>query len=245
MVEDPFYRRFFPGLHSDATTAYYRTLKRYLPKEGRVLDLGCGAHRRLAGFHVGRREVWGTDFRAHPRLTRPEWFRPLAARGGIPFPSDHFHLVGCSWVLEHVAAPRSFLAEVRRVLRPGGWFVALTPNGGHYVTWLSRLLGLVPHRVTQAVVQRLYGRPPHDTFPTYYRLNDVRQLRRRSRAAGLLLAEVAGFPNPEYFAFWEPLRRAAVVTDWLLEHWRPGLGRLYWVATFHKPLTPAPRHRVA
>jgi SAM-dependent methyltransferase len=245
MVADPFYRRFFPDLPSDATTAYYRTLKRHLPKEGRVLDLGCGAHRRLAGFRVGRREVWGTDFTTHPRLEHADWFRPLGPGGTIPFPDAFFDTVACSWVLEHVAAPRTFLAEVRRVLRPGGWFVALTPNGGHYVTWLSRLLGLVPHGVTQRVVRRLYGRPPHDTFQTYYRLNTVYRMRSAARRAGLDVAEVAGFPNPEYFAFWPPLRRAAIVTDWLLERWRPGLGRLYWVATLHRPLSPAPQTRAA
>jgi SAM-dependent methyltransferase len=245
VVRDPFFARFFPGLHSDATTAYHRTLKRLLPAEGRVLDLGCGNNRRFSGHHTARREVWGTDFRPHPQLVYPERFRPLNPDGSIPFPADFFHLVGCSWVLEHVAAPRAFLAEVRRVLRPGGRFLALTPNGGHYVTWLSRLLGLVPHEVTQAVVEHLYDRPPHDTFPAYYRLNTVRQLRRGARAAGLRVAEVAGFPNPEYFAFCEPLRRAAVVADWLLDQWRPGLGRLYWVATLSKPDHPADQCRAA
>ena len=91
----------------------------------------------------------------------------------------------------------------------------------------------------------LYGRPPHDTFPTWYRLNTAAQLRRRGRAAGLRLVELAGFPNPEYFAFWPPLRRAAVVADWLLDRWRPGLGRLYWVATLERPLTPASLPRAA
>jgi SAM-dependent methyltransferase len=245
VVEDAFFARFFPDLNSDATTAYYRTLKRHLSADAKVLDLGCGDNRRLSGYRIGRREVWGTDFQAHPGLVHGDWFRPLTPEGRIPFPENFFHLVGCSWVLEHVAAPRGFLAEVRRVLRPGGRLVALTPNGGHYVTWLSRLLGLVPHEVTQAVVARLYGRPPRDTFPAHYRLNTVRQLRRGARAAGLHVDEVAGFPNPEYFAFWEPLRRAAVVADWLLEQGRPGLGRLYWVATLHKPVEAADVVRAA
>jgi SAM-dependent methyltransferase len=235
VVEDPFFARFFPELNSDAITGYRRTVRRYLPETGKILDLGCGNNRWLAPYHTGPREVWGTDFHAHPQLVRPEWFRLLPPDGRIPFAAAAFDVVASSWVLEHVPAPRPFLVEVQRVLRPGGWFVALTPNGGHYVTWLSRLLGLVPHQVTQTVVERLYGRPPHDTFPTFYRLNTIRQLRRRVRGTGLDVAAIAGYPNPEYFAFWEPLRRAAILTDWVLDHWRPGLGRLYWVMTLHKP----------
>jgi hypothetical protein len=117
----------------------------------------------------------------------------------------------------------------------GGWFVALTINAAHYVTLLTRLLGLLPHAMTQRLVRRLYGRAAHDTFPTYYRLNTRGRLRRAAGRAGLRLGEVRRFANADYFSFAPALYRSAVVLDWLLEKAGTDLGRLYLVVTLHKP----------
>jgi SAM-dependent methyltransferase len=234
VVQDPFFTRFFTDTGWDAIAAYHVELQSRLPQAGRVLDLGCGSNAQLAPYRTPRREVWGVDFHPHPRLEHGAWFRSLAPDGGIPFPARTFDVVACSWVLEHVAAPARFLHEVSRVLRPGGCLVALTPHGVHYAACMIRLLDLLPHSITQGLVRLLYGRPQHDTFPTQYRLNTLAQLRRAARAAGMGITAVARYPNQGYFSFWEPLRRAAIVTDWALDRLRPGLGRLYLVATLHK-----------
>jgi SAM-dependent methyltransferase len=230
---DALYWRFFPH-DGDALVGYHRALQSRLRETGRVLDLGCGDNRELADYRVAGREVWGTDFQTHPDLAHPEWFRPLRADGTAPFPSEAFDLIAGCWVLEHVEEPVRFLAEVRRLLRPGGAFVAVTVNAAHYVTWIKRFFSLLPHRVTQELVQRLYGRPQHDTFPTRYRLNTPNQMHRAARRAGLRVAEIVPFANPDYFSFSPLLRRCALMTDWALEFLGGGLGRLYLVATFEK-----------
>jgi len=48
----------------------------------------------------------------------------------IPFPDDSFGAIYCSHVLEHVPDDRSALAELYRVLRPGGWAVLQVPIMG-------------------------------------------------------------------------------------------------------------------
>lgn len=231
---DTFFRRFFPH-DGDATLGYHRALAARLGDARAVLDFGCGDNTDLAPYAAAGRDVWGADFQAHPRLARPERFRLLAADGAAPFPDASFDLIGARWVLEHVREPAAFLAEVRRLLRPGGHFVALTINAAHYVTGLTRLVGLLPHAVTQRLVRRLYGRPCHDTFPTWYRMNTGPQLRRQGRRAGLQLAGLTRFANADYFSFAPRLRRAAIVLDWLLERAGTDLGRLYLVVTFRKP----------
>ncbi len=237
MTKHPFFLRLFPN-EVKAHKAYHRQVQTFLPAKGKVLDLGCGDHAELAEYRSREREVWGTDFQCHPRLEYPQWFRLLGPDGAIPFATQSFDLVAASWVLEHVEEPAHFLSEVSRVLRPGGWFVALTVNGEHYVSLLARLLGWLPLEWTQLLVRCFYGRPGHDTFRTHYRLNTARLLQRAANASGLELTRLSRHVNPTYFGrMW----RLAVLVDWLLEGIRPGLGRIYLVATFQKPAATARR----
>jgi SAM-dependent methyltransferase len=43
-------------------------------------------------------------------------------------PSDSYDGVVCVEVIEHVAEADAFMAQVARVIKPGGWFYATTPN---------------------------------------------------------------------------------------------------------------------
>jgi SAM-dependent methyltransferase len=234
--------RLFPrDLHH--MDGFHQQVQRSLPARGKVLDLGCGANIELASYRTRQREVWGVDFQAHPRLLYPEWFRLLSAEGVIPFPDGSFDLVTSIWVLEHVRRPGEFLAEVARVLRPRGHFIAHTISGSHYVTWLRRLIGLLPHRFNQRLVQKLYGRASHDTFPAYYRLNRRRQVERACKAAGLELVQLDRYADPGYFRFSKMLRGSAVVLDRLLEWIAGGWGRIYFTATIGKPKTGGGRQR--
>lgn len=80
----------------------------------------------------------------------------------IPLPDSSFDAVFCNHLLEHVADDRAALGELRRILRPGGWGVALAPvDYGRATTFeddsitdpdeRTRLFGQYDHR-------RLYGR---------------------------------------------------------------------------------------
>jgi 2-polyprenyl-3-methyl-5-hydroxy-6-metoxy-1,4-benzoquinol methylase len=231
---DRFFARFFPH-DGDAEYTHHVAIRARLAAGRRLLDLGCGRNADLDVFRREGKEVWGVDFQLHPQLVAPEWFRPLAPGGGVPFPDGYFDLVACRWVLEHVASAAAFLGEVRRLLRPGGWLVALTVNAAHYVSVVSRLAGVLPHDLKQRLALRLYHRPSHDTFPTFYRLNTAARLRREAAGAGLQLAEVSRLANPDYFGFAPLLRKTAVVADYLLEKLAPGLGKLYFVAALQRP----------
>lgn len=62
----------------------------------------------------------------------------------LPFPDDSFDAVLCYDVLEHVADPEKTLAEVYRVLKPGGVFLTVFPpyfhpKGAHLEGYVSRL----------------------------------------------------------------------------------------------------------
>jgi SAM-dependent methyltransferase len=242
-VSDEFLRRVFPSdVHHVA--GLHEAIRERLPKQGRILDLGCGINADLETYRTPQREVWGTDFQAHPELRHADWFRLLEKGGRIPFPDGHFDLIVAVMVLEHVADPRSFFHEVSRVLKPGGCFIGHTISGTHYVTFIRRLIGLLPHSVNQRLVKRLYGRDEVDTFPAFYRLNTEGRLRRFALDGGMEVETMRRYADPGYFRFAKPLELAAIAADRLLDSLGRGWGRLYFTATIRK-LRPAHTSRCA
>ena len=80
----------------------------------RLLDVGCGEMPYLALFQPHVREVVGLDAVPNPLASL---VGPIEA---IPAPDASFDVVLCAQVLEHVDDPARGVAELHRVLRPGG-----------------------------------------------------------------------------------------------------------------------------
>jgi SAM-dependent methyltransferase len=229
-----FFQRWFPD-EINHWDGFLQFIDQKAPRTGRLLDLGCGSNQLLQHLRTPQREAWGIDFAAHPQLQHPEWFRLMGADNSIPFADDTFDLVCSHMVMEHVVSPQSFLREIARVLKPGGWYIGESIHARHYVTWIRRLFDLVPHTWVQALVRRLYGRAEHDTFPTCYRMNSRRVLVRFAKDAQLDLVEWRGYVSAGYFAFAPRLYRGAVVADWCVENVMPGFGQLYFTVLLRKP----------
>ena len=52
-----------------------------------------------------------------------------AERDRFPYPDEHFDTVLCCELIEHLPSdPMHMMAEVNRILKPGGHFVITTPN---------------------------------------------------------------------------------------------------------------------
>ncbi len=99
---------------------------------GRLLEVGCGNGDLLAGVRDLGWEVEGVDF--DPGAVAAARRRGLAVREGdlasCGFPAGTFDAVVMVHVIEHVPDPRATMAEARRVLKPGGRMVLVTPNPG-------------------------------------------------------------------------------------------------------------------
>jgi SAM-dependent methyltransferase len=113
-------------------------------------------------------------------LTNPALDEAHVVALGAPLPFDDagFDLVVADHVLEHVDAEQApeVAQELLRVLRPGGWLAARTPNKWGMIGIGARV---VPNRLHAGVVDRLQpGRNAGDVFPVRYRMNTRKDLHR-------------------------------------------------------------------
>jgi SAM-dependent methyltransferase len=214
--------------------AYKEIVKAHLPQSRRILDLGCGDNSILSGYRSADREIWGVDFAIHPNLRDAEWFSKLDDNGTIPFPDAAFDLVVCISVLEHVKDGHAFFREVARVLRPSGRFIGHSISGSHYVTWIRRAFGLLPHSFNQFTVKKLYGRDEFDTFPAFYRLNRQSKIDRAAQSAGLARTCLRRYPDQGYFSICPSLKPVATIVDGALAKISPSWGCLYFTVVLKK-----------
>jgi hypothetical protein len=70
-------------------------------------------------------------------------------------------------------------------------------------------------------------------------------LRRQARRVGLAVEQYLPVANADYFQFCPPLRRVAIVLDWLLERAGSPLGKLYFVVTLRKPVAEEGQRKAA
>jgi len=193
-------RRFYPDpILRDPVARFVRRLEAHVKPGDRVLDIGAGAGERNTYSLKGRvGQIVGVD--VDPRVvTNPLLDVGLSADiCSLPFQDASFDVVFSIYVFEHVPNPGPLVAEIARVLRPGGVCLSLTPNAYHYVTLLSRLTPTSFHKTVNAWL----GRAAEDTFPTCYTMNSARVLRRQFAEAGLDTVSIEAFEvQPNYLAF--------------------------------------------
>lgn len=190
-------RRFYPQFGSNWDDELFRErIVSRLDENSTVMDVGAGSGlvgqmnmKDLAG------RVCGVDpdprVRDNPFLDEGQ----VAEATAIPYPDETFDLAFANNVLEHLVDPGAVFAEISRTLKPAGRFLFKTPNRRHYVAVLARL---TPHWFHEWV-NSLRGRDAADTYPTLYRANTARDVRRFAETSGLELVSLEHVEGrPEY-----------------------------------------------
>lgn len=192
--------------HHDQEVAFFTQVAAILRPDDVLLDFGAGrgefvdtdpsAYRvRLQNFRGRCAHIDGCDpdpiVLENPTLDAAEVIeigKPLS------YPDDRFDLIVSRYVFEHVEDPTWAASELLRVLKPGGWICAMTPNKWGYVALASRLVPNRLHSRALSLVQP--GRPPKDVFPTVYRLNRPSDVRRYfGRGADVFHYSTSGVPS--------------------------------------------------
>jgi SAM-dependent methyltransferase len=153
----------------DPNRPWYAYAASLLPEQtGRWADLGCGrgeflelaGQRGHAGFGLDRERPGLADVAGGRRgalvadLTRGLPLRDAALDGATLIE-----------VIEHVLCAEALVAELARVVRPGGWLIVSTPNVVHWTYRWRALTGHPPKQegrhvrfFTQGSLARLLGR---------------------------------------------------------------------------------------
>jgi SAM-dependent methyltransferase len=144
---------------------------------GRVADDPVAFRRQLQELRGPGRTVIGVD--VDPVVTtnpRVDEGRVIGPDGRIPIDDASVDLVVSDWTFEHVDDPDTAAAELDRILKPGGWICATTPNKWGYIAIGARI---IPNRLHVGALHKLQpGKKEVDTFPTRYRMNTRRDLHR-------------------------------------------------------------------
>lgn len=110
-------------------TLALRLLKRFVPSGSKLLDVGCGTGAGLSAF-AENYQTYGADFsdlalgfcqsRGIPRILRADAQK-------MPLAADQFDAVISLDTVEHIPDDGAAVAEIFRMLKPGGVFVINVP----------------------------------------------------------------------------------------------------------------------
>ena len=187
---------------------YWSTLDGCITSNMMVLDMGAGKKSMLSLF-IGRKiTIVGLDA-SHEALKKNKSlsYGVCGDAQRLPFKTGAFDLIVSQWLLEHLPAPVFFFKEASRCMRKGGSFVVVSNS---LFCPLMAFNALMPRKIRDGIKRRFLPKEvEEDTFPTFYRANTKRRLKRLLRSTELkekffiYVSDLSFFIfNRILFAFW-------------------------------------------
>ena len=106
-------------------------ISRFVPKVGpsiTLLEIGCSSGVFLKQFYnIGNFDCYGVDIRDE-KVPNIIFKQCNIEKEDIPFNKDFFDIIYTKSVIEHVHNTDRFLSEAKRVLKPNGIFICMTPD---------------------------------------------------------------------------------------------------------------------
>lgn len=173
----------YGGLYDQQTPVGYafsvrrrRVLDLFDKPGGTVLDVGCGPGVMVEVLTSQGCAFWGVD----PSIAMVEQARSnfasvhaahftVGVAERLHFPDESFDAIICMGVLERIADDMAALAEMARVLRPGGNLILTVPNlRSPMLSWRDHVFYSVV-RVLRPLYFRLRRRPTGDVVRAHRR----------------------------------------------------------------------------
>lgn len=185
-------------------------IRRRLPAGGRVLDIGTGMGIVPETLMRLGHQVVTVDVATNAGQREPlERLRALGAEAHfamvgqerIPIADSSIDVAFAGDVIEHLpGTPKWFLAEIRRVLKPGGWTILTTPNAVRLPVRLRVALGYSNWPPVAQYINNAAAPPFHLGHHHEYTAAELR----------FVLAH-AGFDAVDIAHFEDTLRRPGIV----------------------------------
>jgi SAM-dependent methyltransferase len=126
----------------------------------KLLDLGCfeGAFTVKLGNCAGTKDLYGVD--VEPAVLLKAKKRGIQVRQGnlntrFPYRSNFFDIVHGNQMIEHIYDTDTFLSEIYRVLKPGGYAILSTENASSWINIFASIMGWQIFSLTNMSSKRL------------------------------------------------------------------------------------------
>jgi len=192
----------------DGTIQFYQRVNALLQPHFTVVDFGAGrglnhledqnAYRRGLIWLRGKvKEVIGVDvddaILDNPSLDRTV----LITNSEIPLEDASVDLILTDFTFEHLPDPVGVARSFERILKPGGWICARTPNRHGYIALGNRI---IPDSLKMKVLRGAQPmRKDEDVFPAFYRMNTLAALKRIFPSERFKHCSYCWDSSPSYF----------------------------------------------
>ncbi|MGL4496568.1 MAG: class I SAM-dependent methyltransferase [Beijerinckiaceae bacterium] len=207
-------KTFYPDVKNNWDNDYFRDLVLpHLDAQSTVLlDVGAGRGALpQMNFRDHVKKAVGVD--PEPEIAGNPYLHEFHVGLGDNMPflsSDSFDVVVSNNVLEHIADPDKFFAEIARVTKPSGIIITKTPNLTHYMP----LIAMITPQSFHVWINKLRGRPAVDTFPTRYMVNTRSAQKAAAARHGLAIEQfILLEKRPEYLRMTFPTYLAGMLYE--------------------------------
>lgn len=182
-----------------------------------VLEVGCGSGRLTTAALARGARVTATDavpgMVAVAAAAAPGALVRQAALPGLPFPEAAFDVAVGAFVINHVAQPEAAVADLARVLVPGGR-VALSCWGA---AERNVAQSVVADAVAASGAERPTGVPEHSPFLTHSDPEGFAELLRGAGLTAVRVEELSWIHRVDPDQWWRDLLSGTVLTSSLVE----------------------------
>lgn len=144
-------------------------------KNNDILDIGCHDGRLLSLIENKNNNFYGLDAsdyaveESSKKGIKVKKFY-FDGKSEIPFSNNFFDLINAGDIIEHIYDTDFFLKEIRRLLKPNGYFLISTPNIASFGRRILLLFGINPFIETSPNEAESSGHIRYFTFKTLKRI---------------------------------------------------------------------------